>query len=64
MPPHPKRKHSQGRRNRRRAHDALTPRPLVACSNCGELRAQHTVCLNCGHYEGKEVLEIKKEEKG
>jgi ribosomal protein L32 len=24
----------------------------------------HTVCPNCGHYEGKEVIAIKKDEKG
>jgi large subunit ribosomal protein L32 len=63
MPPHPKRKHSKGRRDRRRAHDALIPRPLVACSNCGEMRPQHTVCPNCGYYDGREVVEVKKEEK-
>ena len=63
MPPHPKRKHSKGRRDRRRSHDALTPRPLVACSNCGEMRPQHTVCPNCGYYDGREVVEVKKEEK-
>jgi large subunit ribosomal protein L32 len=64
MPPHPKRKHSKGRRDRRRAHDALTGPALVACQNCGEMRPMHTVCPNCGHYEGKEVIAIKKEEKG
>ncbi len=63
MPPHPKRKHSKGRRDRRRAHDALTAPNLVACSNCGELRPGHTVCPKCGYYEGKEVIEMKKEEK-
>jgi len=35
----------------------------VACSNCGELRPPHTVCPKCGYYEGKEVIEMKKEEK-
>ena len=50
MPPHPKRKHSKSRRDMRRAHDALQPRNLTACSNCG-------------FYEGKEVVEVKKEKK-
>jgi large subunit ribosomal protein L32 len=59
--PHPKRKHSKGRRDRRRAHDALQPRNLVACSNCGSMRLPHTVCPNCGHYQGREVFEVKKE---
>lgn len=64
MPPHPKRKHSQGRRNRRRSQDGLTPRALRDCSNCGAKHAAHTVCLNCGHYLGKEIIVMKKEEKG
>ena len=63
MPPHPKRKHSKGRRDRRRSHDALTAPNLVACSNCGELRPPHTVCPKCGYYDQKEVIEMKKEEK-
>ena len=64
MPPHPKRKHSKGRRDRRRAHDALVPQNLVACTNCGEKHLAHTVCPSCGHYDGREIIEIKKEEKG
>ena len=35
MTPLPKRKHSKGRRDRRRAHDALQARNTVACANCG-----------------------------
>jgi large subunit ribosomal protein L32 len=63
MPPQPKRKHSSGRRDRRRAHDALTPNNLVQCSNCGEMRLPHRVCPKCGHYQGREVIEIEKEKK-
>ncbi len=63
MPPHPKRKHSSGRRDRRRAHDALTPVSLVACSNCGEMRLPHTVCPSCGHYKGREVVSVEEKKK-
>jgi large subunit ribosomal protein L32 len=63
MAPQPKRKVSQGRRNNRRAHDALKPRNLTSCSNCGSMRLPHTVCANCGHYEGREVVAVKKEKK-
>ncbi len=59
MPPHPKRKHSQGRRDRRRAHDALTARTIVPCANCGETHLSHTVCPNCGFYDGREVVAKK-----
>ena len=61
MTPQPKRKHSKGRRDRRRAHDAIEGLALVTCSNCGELRQAHTVCRNCGFYEGREVIAVEKE---
>jgi large subunit ribosomal protein L32 len=63
MAPQPKRKHSKGRRDRRRAHDAIEAKNLVACPNCGSMRLSHTVCPKCGHYKGREVIEIKKEKK-
>lgn len=64
MVPHPKRKHSKGRRDRRRTHDALTATNLVQCSNCGEMRLSHTVCPKCGYYQGREIVAMaKKEEK-
>lgn len=55
----PKRKHSKGRRDRRRAHDFLTPVPLVECSNCHEMHPPHNVCPNCGQYHGRAVLEVE-----
>lgn len=63
MPPHPKRKHTKGRRNRRRSHDALSKPNLVACSNCGEMRLSHVVCPSCGYYAGKEVVAQKEKPK-
>jgi len=59
MSPVPKRKVSPGRRDRRRAHDALKLSNLVQCSNCGELRLPHRVCPNCGFYQGREVIEVE-----
>ena len=56
MVPLPKRKLSKGRRDRRRAHDALRAISLVQCSNCGEMRLPHTVCDNCGFYQGREIV--------
>ena len=61
MTPLPKRKVSNGRRDRRRAHDALQARNMVACSNCGEMRLPHRVCQNCGHYKGREVISVDRE---
>jgi large subunit ribosomal protein L32 len=63
VPPQPKRKISKGRRDRRRAHDALTPLHLVRCAHCGSMRLPHHACPDCGHYKGHEVLEIEVEKK-
>jgi large subunit ribosomal protein L32 len=63
MGPQPKRKISKGRRDRRRAHDSLTVASLVQCSNCGEMRLSHTICPSCGHYQGREVVQVEKEKK-
>jgi len=59
MTPHPKRKLSQGRRDRRRSHLALRATPLVDCPQCHEPRRPHHVCLNCGMYDGVQVLEME-----
>ena len=64
MGPQPKRKISKGRRDRRRAHDSLSSSALVQCSNCGEMRLPHTICPSCGHYQGREVVQVEKEKKG
>jgi large subunit ribosomal protein L32 len=63
MGPLPKRKISKGRRDRRRAHDALKITHLSQCSNCGEMRPPHIVCPKCGYYQGREVIQIEKENK-
>lgn len=63
MTPHPKRKHSKGRRDRRRSQDALTLANLTTCSNCGNKRLPHTVCPTCGHFKGREVIQVKKDKK-
>ncbi|MCW5873737.1 MAG: 50S ribosomal protein L32 [Anaerolineales bacterium] len=61
MTPLPKRKTSKGRRDRRRAHDALQARNTVTCSNCGQMRLPHQVCANCGYYKGREVVKVERE---
>lgn len=62
MTPLPKRRTSSGRRDRRRANDALKARNFVICSNCGETRLPHRVCPNCGHYQGREILDVTEKE--
>ncbi len=55
----PKRKTSRTRRDKRRAHDALTAPNSSPCPNCGEPRLSHRVCPECGWYgpaEGGRVV--------
>lgn len=59
MGPLPKRKVSKSRRDRRRAHDALTLKHLVECVSCGEYHIAHRVCPKCGAYRGEQVIEVE-----
>lgn len=54
----PKRKTSKSKRNKRRAHDALTPPSVVLCPECGEPKLPHRVCGHCGMYRGRKVLDV------
>lgn len=63
MGPLPKRKISKGRRNRRRAHDAIGTPKVVNCAQCGQKTLPHRVCPHCGAYRGRlQVLETEETE--
>jgi large subunit ribosomal protein L32 len=57
----PKRKITNRRRRNRRARTFAAPTlpNLVPCPNCGELIRPYHVCPYCGHYRGKQVIEIE-----
>lgn len=57
--PNPKRRHSKARTSSRRAHDHLTTRSLSECPNCHERKLPHRACAKCGHYKGREVLQVE-----
>ena len=53
----PKRKHSHARKNKRRSSVWKLDTPAFStCSHCGELKAPHKVCGNCGYYNGRQVI--------
>lgn len=58
MTPLPKRKLSKGRRNRRRAHDAIGAPQLVDCGNCHKPVLPHRMCPHCGYYRGRQVMDL------
>ena len=57
--PNPKRRHSKMRTATRRAHDFLKAPGLSLCPNCHEPKQPHRVCAKCGHYKGKQVVEVE-----
>jgi large subunit ribosomal protein L32 len=57
--PHPKRKISKTRRDKRRTHDKAVAPTVSSCSNCGSPVLYHRVCAECGYYKGKLAVEKK-----
>lgn len=55
----PKRRISKARRDKRRAHDALSAPSLSRCPQCGEDKLPHRVCPTCGTYRGAEVIDVE-----
>lgn len=58
----PKRRWSKARTGLKRSTWKIEEKNLGTCSHCHEPVTQHTVCSNCGYYDGKEVI-VKKEDK-
>ena len=61
-------RHTHGHTRNRRSHHALTMPRLSKCVKCGALHLRHRMCVVCGTYKGREVIDvmskiIKKEEK-
>ncbi len=57
MTPLPKRRHSSKRSGTRRAGNKQVPTATELCKNCGAPIQPHTVCVSCGFYKGRKVLQ-------
>lgn len=55
----PKRRSSKSKARIRNANDFLPEKSLSICPQCQEQKLPHRVCLNCGYYGDKQVLELK-----
>lgn len=51
-------RHTRAHTKNRRSHHALTAPTLAVCSNCGAKHRPHHMCLECGYYKGRQVLDL------
>jgi large subunit ribosomal protein L32 len=56
--PHPKRKISKTRRDKRRTHYKATAASTMSCPNCGSAKLKHAACPSCGYYNGRMIINI------
>lgn len=59
--PVPKRRTGKTKRNMRRSHHALKTPTLTECQNCGEKVVPHRVCLKCGYYGARTVINAEED---
>lgn len=59
----PKGNTSKSKRDKRRTHDKLTPVNVVECPRCHAKKLAHRVCLTCGYYDNKKVLQSGEKKK-
>jgi large subunit ribosomal protein L32 len=53
-------RHTRAHTRNRRSHHALKDASLLKCRKCKEPVLAHTVCLNCGTYKGREIIDVLK----
>jgi large subunit ribosomal protein L32 len=58
----PKRRTSKSRKGHRRSHHHVTPKGVQYCPRCNEPILPHKICPNCGHYQGREVINMEEKE--
>ncbi|MFQ5862238.1 MAG: 50S ribosomal protein L32 [Candidatus Brocadiales bacterium] len=74
--PNPKRRHSSSRRGKRRSHTKLLHPNIPSsqgtqrvsgglskrfiCPQCKHIKTSHTICHNCGYYNGRQVIAVER----
>ncbi len=49
---------TRSHRNNRRSHHALTGARVSKCQDCGAQHRSHMICMNCGSYRGRKVIDV------
>lgn len=58
----PRNRLSNSKKNLRRSHHAVPLINLSVCPDCSAKKEPHAVCMSCGRYNGRQILNIKTEE--
>jgi large subunit ribosomal protein L32 len=52
-------RHTRSHTANRRSHHALKSPEMAVCKNCGAMHRPHHMCLACGFYNGRIVIDMK-----
>jgi large subunit ribosomal protein L32 len=55
----PKKKMSRSRTRQRKAAWKVSRPSMSTCPQCKGTKMPHRACPNCGHYNGREVVEVE-----
>lgn len=51
-------RHTRAHTKNRRSHHALKAPAIAVCKNCGANHRPHHMCLECGFYNGRQVMDL------
>ena len=51
-------RHTRSHTANRRSHHALKAPALATCKNCGSTHRPHHMCLDCGFYNGRQIIDL------
>lgn len=52
-------RHTRAHTKNRRSHHALKTPTLAVCSHCQAHHRPHHMCLSCGYYNGRQVIDLE-----
>jgi len=58
----PTHRHTRSRRDKRRANWRINAFNIVLCPECQEPKLPHRICLYCGSYKGRRIIEVIEKE--